>query len=54
MTGIGARVKTMNSDVEAALIGAALLSVLLFPTIAGFLLSGAAPPVPSVDAERPS
>jgi len=39
ITEIGVRSKTMNHDVAAALIGAALLSVLLFPTIAGSLLS---------------
>ena len=35
--------KLMNSDVAAAMIGAAMLSVLLFPTIASALLSRAAP-----------
>jgi uncharacterized membrane protein YwaF len=39
ITEIGIRAKTMNPDVAAALIGAALLSVLLFPTIATGLLS---------------
>jgi Kef-type K+ transport system membrane component KefB len=39
ITEIGVRAKSMNPDVVAALIGAALLSVLLFPTIAGALLS---------------
>jgi Kef-type K+ transport system membrane component KefB len=39
ITEIGLRAKTMNPDVAAALIGAALLAVLLFPTIAGMLLS---------------
>jgi Kef-type K+ transport system membrane component KefB len=38
ITEIGLRAKTMNPDVATALIGAALLSVLLFPTIAGALL----------------
>ena len=36
---IGVRARTMNTDVAAALIGAALISVLAFPTIAGVLLS---------------
>ncbi len=39
ITEIGVRVKSINPDVAAAMIGAALLSVLLFPTIAGALLS---------------
>jgi Kef-type K+ transport system membrane component KefB len=39
ITEIGVRAKSMNTDVAAALIGAALLSVLLFPTIASALLS---------------
>ena len=43
ITDIGLRTKTMNSDVAAALVGAALLSVLLFPTIGGALLSRVAP-----------
>jgi len=37
ITEIGVRAKTINPDIAAALIGAALLSVLLFPTIAGAL-----------------
>jgi hypothetical protein len=39
ITEIGVRAHTMNPDIAAALVGAALLSVLLFPTIAGALLS---------------
>ncbi|MDM0113677.1 cation:proton antiporter [Variovorax sp. J22R133] len=39
ITEIGTRAGTMTSDVAAALIGAALLCVLLFPTIAGALLA---------------
>ena len=35
----GVRAKSMTPDVAAALIGAAMLSILLFPTIAGSLLS---------------
>ena len=38
ITEIGTRTKSMSPDVAAALIGAALLAVLLFPTIAGVLL----------------
>ena len=49
ITEIGLRAKSMNPDVAAALIGAALLSVMLFPTIAGALLSRAAAPKPSGD-----
>ena len=51
ITEIGARTKTMTPDVAAALIGAALLAVLLFPTIAGFLLSRIAAPIPSGEAD---
>ena len=39
ITEIGVKVGSMNPDVAAALVGAALLAVLLFPTIAGALLS---------------
>lgn len=39
ITDIGVQTKTINPDIAAAMIGAALLSVLLFPTIAGVLLS---------------
>ncbi len=39
VTEIGARTRTMNSDIAAALVGAVLLSVMLFPTITGILLS---------------
>jgi hypothetical protein len=42
ITEIGLRTKTMNPDIAAALVGAALLSVLLFPTVAGALLSRSA------------
>jgi Kef-type K+ transport system membrane component KefB len=44
ITEIGVRAKSMNPDVAAALIGAALVSVLLFPTIAGAMLSRIAAP----------
>jgi Kef-type K+ transport system membrane component KefB len=47
ITEIGIRAKSMNVDVAAALIGAALLSVLIFPTIAGVLLSRASGALPS-------
>jgi Kef-type K+ transport system membrane component KefB len=42
ITEIGVRMKTINQDVATALVGAALLSVLLFPTIAGVLLGRSA------------
>ena len=35
ITGIGTAMGAMNTDVASALVGAALLSILLFPTIAG-------------------
>jgi Kef-type K+ transport system membrane component KefB len=38
ITGVGTTMGVMNPDVAAALVGAALLSVLLFPTIAGAML----------------
>ena len=44
ITDIGVTAKTINHDIASALIGAALLSVMLFPTIAGVLLGRAAPP----------
>jgi Kef-type K+ transport system membrane component KefB len=47
ITEIGVRAKTMNTDVAAALIGAALLAVLLFPTIAGLMLSRIVAPTPN-------
>ena len=43
ITQTGVRAKSMTPDVAAAMIGAAMLSILLFPTIAGSLLSRAAP-----------
>ena len=39
ITEIGVQSGRMRSDIAAALVGAALLSVLLFPTIAGGLRS---------------
>jgi Kef-type K+ transport system membrane component KefB len=42
ITSIGVRTGRMHSDIAAALVGAGLLSVLAFPTIAGALLSKSA------------
>jgi Kef-type K+ transport system membrane component KefB len=42
ITQIGVRTKSMAPDVAAAMIGAAMVSILLFPTIASTLLSRAA------------
>jgi Kef-type K+ transport system membrane component KefB len=53
ITEIGLRSKSMNPDVAAALIGAAMLSVLLFPTIAGALLSRTLSRLPSKKRARP-
>jgi Kef-type K+ transport system membrane component KefB len=39
ITEIGVNANTINPDVAAALVGAALLSVMLFPTVAGVLMS---------------
>ena len=39
ITEIGVKAGTMNAEIAAALVGAALASALLFPTIAGILLS---------------
>jgi hypothetical protein len=47
ITEIGVRAKTMNPDVAVALVGAALLSVLLFPTLTGVLLQRASSPRPA-------
>jgi hypothetical protein len=41
ITQTGARVGSITPDVAAAMIGAAMLSILVFPTIAGSLLSRA-------------
>ena len=51
ITEIGAKTKMMNPDAVAALIGAALLSILLFPTIAGIILQRSA--VPMTGGESP-
>jgi hypothetical protein len=53
ITEIGARAKSMNPNVAAAMIGAALLSVLLFPTIAGSLLSRTAASIPEERSGMP-
>jgi Kef-type K+ transport system membrane component KefB len=47
ITELGARSRVMSTDMTAALIGAALLSVLLFPTIAGVQLQRIATPLPN-------
>ncbi len=39
ITHIGLKTRTINAEIAAALVGAALVSALLFPTIAGVLLS---------------
>lgn len=44
ITDIGVRTKTMNPEVAAAMIGAAMLSVLVFPTMANALLPRPAEP----------
>ena len=46
ITQIGLRAKNMNPDIAQALVVAALLSLLLYPTLAGILLSRARNPVP--------
>jgi Kef-type K+ transport system membrane component KefB len=51
ITEIGLKSKTMSPDIAAALVGAGLLAVLLFPTIAGALLQRTAPPVASTGAQ---
>jgi Kef-type K+ transport system membrane component KefB len=50
ITEIGVRAKAMNPDVAAGLTGAALLSVMLFPTMVGALLSRAGSAAPSTGA----
>jgi hypothetical protein len=39
ITEIGVRTHSMSTDMATALVGAALLAVLLFPTLANALLS---------------
>ncbi len=46
ITQIGLRARNMNQDIAQALIGAALLSSLVYPTLAGVLLSRIAPSAP--------
>jgi len=46
ITEVGVRMKTMSQDIATALVGAAVLSVLLFPTIAGVLLGRPALSIP--------
>jgi len=43
ITEIGLQAKVMNPEIAQALIGAALLSLLVFPTLAGALLARSAP-----------
>ena len=52
ITEIGVQAKTINHDVAAALVGAALLSVMLFPTLAGALLSRQPSGAPPAEAAR--
>jgi Kef-type K+ transport system membrane component KefB len=47
ITQIGVRANDMKPDVAQALVGAALLSLLLYPTLAEFLLSRVASPAPN-------
>jgi Kef-type K+ transport system membrane component KefB len=53
ITEIGLRTKTIHPQVAAALIGASLLSVLLFPTIAGAILQRNAGRRGRADARAP-
>ena len=46
ITQIGLRAKIMNDDIAQALVGAALLSSLVYPTLAGVLLGRIAPAAP--------
>jgi hypothetical protein len=49
ITEIGVRTGRMPSDIAAALVGAGMLSVVLFPTIAGALRFRTAPRTTSLD-----
>jgi len=51
ITEIGQRADAMSSDIAAALVGAALLSLMIFPTVAGVLLSGKTATGPAPDGE---
>lgn len=53
ITEIGTKAKVIRPDIAAALIGAALLSVLIFPTVAGVLLGKAPSPAASSARESP-
>jgi len=53
ITGIGVQAKTMTAEVATALVGAGLLCVLLFPTIAGILLNRTATTSVSASGENP-
>jgi len=53
ITGIGVQAKTMTAEVATALVGAGLLCVLLFPTIAGILLDRTATTSVSASGENP-
>jgi Kef-type K+ transport system membrane component KefB len=44
ITSIGVETGRMSTEIAAALVGAGILSVLFFPTIAGTLRAGAMPP----------
>ena len=46
ITDIGTRTRMMDTDIAAALVGAALLSVMVYPTIAGILSRRREPPMP--------
>ena len=43
ISDIGVRARAISTDVAAALVGAAMLSVLIFPTLAGFLRAAPRP-----------
>ena len=49
ITQVGLRTKDMNPDIAQALVGAALLSLLVYPTLAGILLSRTARSAPGGD-----
>lgn len=51
ITEIEVRGRGMSTDIAAALVGAGVLSLLLFPTVGGVLLSRSAHPAPSVDSK---
>jgi len=46
ITEIGTAAKKMTTDIAAALVGAALLSIMVYPTIAGFVLQREEAPRP--------